>query len=77
MQRFRSTLPSALSPHLRLQGMDMTVSNTHGASQALPYSEDHRCLERHHPPASLLLTGTVVVMNVCATVLSLMACYAS
>jgi hypothetical protein len=30
-------------------------------------------LEERNPPVSLYLAGTVVVMNVCATVLSLMA----
>ncbi len=30
-------------------------------------------LEARNPPVSLYLAGTVVVMNVCATVLSLMA----
>ncbi len=29
-------------------------------------------LERRHPPVPVYLAGTVVVMNVCATVLSLM-----
>ncbi len=51
----------------------MTVSNTHYSAQALPYSEGNRGLDRRYPPASLLLGGTVLVMNVCATVLSLMA----
>lgn len=51
----------------------MTVSNTHHLLPASPYSEDNRGQERHYPPAYLLLAGTVPVMNVCATVLSLMA----
>ena len=51
----------------------MTVCNTHHSIQALPYSEDNRDLDRGYPPVSLLLGGTVLVMNVCATVLSLMA----
>jgi hypothetical protein len=51
----------------------MAVSNTHHSTQALSYSEGNRGLEQRYPPASLLLAGTVLVMNVCATVLSLMA----
>jgi len=51
----------------------MTVSNTHHSTQALAYREDNYGLEKRYPSASLLLAGTVLVMNVCATVLSLMA----
>jgi hypothetical protein len=51
----------------------MTASNKHHPVQALPYREDNRGLEQRYPPASLLLAGTVLVMNACATVLSLMA----
>ncbi len=42
----------------------MTVCNTHRSTQALPYSEDNRGPDRRYPPASLLLGGTVLVMNV-------------
>jgi hypothetical protein len=45
----------------------MTVQNQQSVVPALPD------LERRNPPAALYLAGTVVVMNVCATVLSLMA----
>ncbi len=51
----------------------MTASNKHHPVQALLYREDNRGLETRYPPASLLLAGTVLVMNVCATVLALMA----
>jgi hypothetical protein len=50
----------------------MTARATQSAVLALPDLEltafERRCL-----PVSLWLAGTVVVMNVCATVLSLMA----
>ena len=51
----------------------MTASNKHHSVQALPYREDNRGLEQRYAPASLLLAGTVLVMNACATVLSLIA----
>ena len=45
----------------------MAVRDTQSAVPALPD------LERGRSPVSLYLAGTVVVMNVCATVLSLMS----
>ena len=45
----------------------MAVKDTQPAASALPN------LERGRLPLSLYLAGTVVVMNVCATVLSLMS----
>jgi hypothetical protein len=50
----------------------MTARATQSAVQALPLFRASD-LERHSPPVALWLAGTVVVMNVCATVLSLMA----
>jgi len=50
----------------------MTVSSTQSAVQALSHFEGSS-LERCYPPVFLWLAGTVLVMNVCATVLSLMA----
>lgn len=49
----------------------MTVVNKQSAVQALP-SPEYTELEQGCPPVSLYLAGTVVVLNVCATVLSLM-----
>ena len=51
----------------------MTLRGSQLSSQALSDLETQKGLERHYPPASLLVAGTVLVMNVCATVLSLMA----
>jgi hypothetical protein len=50
----------------------MTARATQSAVLALPDLE-HTAFERRYPPVSLWLAGTIVVMNVCATVLSLMA----
>jgi hypothetical protein len=50
----------------------MTARATQSAILALPDPE-HTDLERGWLPVSLCLAGTVVVMNVCATVLSLIA----
>jgi hypothetical protein len=50
----------------------MTVINKQSAVQALPDPE-YTELERGCPPVSLYLAGTVVVIKICATVLSLMA----
>jgi hypothetical protein len=50
----------------------MTARATQSAVLALP-DLDHTAFERRWPPVSLWLAGTVVVMNVCATVLSLIA----
>ena len=50
----------------------MTLRDTQSAIQALPHFQAAD-LETRSPPVALWLAGTVVVMNVCATVLSLMA----
>ena len=50
----------------------MTTRATQSAVLALPDPE-HTDLERGWPPVSVCLAGTVMVMNVCATVLSLIA----
>jgi hypothetical protein len=49
----------------------MTVSPMQSAAQASSYFEDTD-LERRYPPVFLWLAGTVLVMNICATVVSLM-----
>jgi hypothetical protein len=73
IQYFRSTFLTMLSPHPDWRERTMTASNKHHHVQALPHWEDNRGLEQRYPPASLLLAGTVLVMNACATLLSLMA----
>ena len=50
----------------------MTARDTQSADQALPLFQASE-LERRSPPVVLWLAGTVVAMNVCATVLSLIA----
>jgi hypothetical protein len=50
----------------------MAPRDTQSAVQALPRYQAAD-LETRSPPVALWLAGTVVVMNVCATVLSLMA----
>jgi hypothetical protein len=50
----------------------MTTRATQSAVLVLPDPE-HTDLERGWPPVSVCLAGTVMVMNVCATVLSLIA----
>jgi hypothetical protein len=45
---------------------------TRKATRTSPHIENAES-ERHQAPVSLYLAGTVVVMNVCVTVLSLMS----
>ena len=50
----------------------MTFDSMHSADLCLPDRADSD-LELYRPPVALWLAGTMVVLNVCATVLSLMA----
>jgi hypothetical protein len=49
----------------------MTVKASQSAIQVLP-DLGHTDLERRCPPVAEYLAGVVVVMNICATVLSMM-----
>jgi hypothetical protein len=49
----------------------MTIKASQSAIQALP-DLGHTDLERRCPPIAEYLAGVVVVMNICATVLSMM-----
>jgi 2-keto-4-pentenoate hydratase/2-oxohepta-3-ene-1,7-dioic acid hydratase in catechol pathway len=51
--------------------MDMTARDTQATVQALPLFQASD-LEGRSQPVAVYLAGTVMVMNVCATVLSLM-----
>jgi hypothetical protein len=50
----------------------MTARATQSAVQALPLFQASD-LERHSRPVALWVAETVVAMNICATILSLMA----
>ena len=51
----------------------MTNGSSRPTIRTLSRIEEDQDLERRRPPVSLCLAGTVVVMNVFSTVLSLMA----